>query len=154
MYTIFLDIDGVLKPFRSNGSGLNWVQVERHFSAVCVAVLNDILNQLPLTEIIISSEWRLLYTLDELKHIFEINGINSDLIIGVTPIVGHCGLEISQDIKENNIEKFVILDDMSKNMFVCDSETDKLFERRYHKCDYATGITYSDKSIIIKKLTC
>lgn len=84
MTTIFLDIDGVLATnkqymmnsdkFAKNNEWAKRINVYYPFDKGCCDVLNGILAMYE-CEIVISSDWRLHYTLDELDEIFRRNGL-------------------------------------------------------------------------------
>jgi hypothetical protein len=160
MYTIFLDIDGILKPFEIDTHvgilGYEWNEVINHFSATYVAALNNIIAYIQdanlSVDIVITSDWRLNHTIDSLKEIFDKNGINSDLITGVTKDHQTRGLEILDYIKNHNINNFIVLDDLPVGAFMCSGETDRLFEGKFYRCNYNTGITASDVTTILKLL--
>lgn len=85
---IFLDIDGVIA---TNG---HWYfdddfylptgkKVPYSWNSDCCKILSDILESTD-TKVVISSDWRLNFTLDEIKELFKIHGINPDRVIGTT----------------------------------------------------------------------
>lgn len=108
---IFLDIDDVLVTSRHlSKNGLN----REDFDPVSVENLNEILR---ITEasIVISSNWRHGYSLNELKYVFNKNNV-IDIIIDVTPFFNHTtmrGEEINSYLNMNNIlpDDILILDD-------------------------------------------
>ncbi len=78
MLYLFLDIDGVLCTNWSHDSPnkkIGWYDDKTYpFDPKCVEILNWILTTWK-SEIILSSDWRLYYTLDELKNIFSFNKV-------------------------------------------------------------------------------
>lgn len=137
--TIFLDIDGVLNhagkafktyKFQMSPSYGKWYKVEfsednlRNFNS-----LIDILGK-ERVDVVISSSWRQIFSLTELKNIFSYMSINCN-ITGVTKdLLYDCktkgrGDEINQYIIDNNLNKenIIILDDND------DMVHDHLFER-------------------------
>lgn len=74
MKIIFLDIDGVMSTRQCWGKGMNNKWNAYKFDEKCVTVLNFILKETG-AEIILSSDWRLHYTLHEMIEIFSHNGI-------------------------------------------------------------------------------
>ena len=72
MRIIFLDIDGVLATNSTYGKGMNNKWNSYMFDPKCVAVLNFILQETG-AEIILSSDWRLTYSLQEMREIFAHN---------------------------------------------------------------------------------
>jgi len=117
MKVIFLDIDGVL-------NNTSWLLDQNNFDNFCpdnVKIFNHIIKKTN-AKVVISSTWRLNHP--DLKKIFEDQGVECD-IIGYTPDLSECkngiyrgserGTEIFAWILKNwqneNIEKFIILDD-------------------------------------------
>lgn len=109
MKLIFLDIDGVLVTTRSLMDGN-----EYRFDKECVKNLLEILTVTG-AKIVISSSWREDRTLNQLKLLFENNGLG-DNIIDITPIHGDHEIRGSEikaflDRSDLKIDKFVIIDD-------------------------------------------
>jgi hypothetical protein len=103
---IFLDIDGVLNSHESfneyhtrTGKPSNGSQ----FSPGAVANLNALLAAVPDAEVVISSSWRILHPLEELRALFASNGV-TDRIIGVTPNLNTIrGVEIARWLYDNRL---------------------------------------------------
>ena len=74
MKIIFLDIDGVMATSNDYGVSANNKWNAYRFDKKCVGVLNSILEETG-ADIILSSDWRHHYTLQEMKDIFAHNGI-------------------------------------------------------------------------------
>lgn len=110
MKILFLDIDGVLNSasvLHQKGRG----------DAICekmVARVNQIIEATG-CKIVISSTWRLLHKIDQLKQILITHGL-SDVIIDYTPHLNYNrirGDEIQLWLDSHKVDKFVILDDNS-----------------------------------------
>jgi len=111
---IFLDIDGVLAlTFGFSLPESEWLWGTAYpFDKPCVETLNKIL-ELTDAEIVLTSQWRVDYTRDELEQIFAWNNVLKSPL-AVTEHIGgftRC-LEIESFMEENQVEKFVIIDDM------------------------------------------
>lgn len=116
MKVLFLDFDGVLNSaasfkyeFRRKNSN-----VANTLSVVACSNLQYLLEQDSSIKIVISSTWRKLHTMVELKNILNSYGVEAARIIGKTPVTfsGHRGREISQWLEENpGVTKYVVLDD-------------------------------------------
>ena len=133
MKVIFLDIDGVLNNYNYAMSVYN-KKVEAqgaqgsahsvindcydHFDPVSVQVLNEILEETG-AKIVISSAWRIVNTIDELREHFTKQNIKNFDIIDVTPshskVITNMGRggEILEWITNNKLplDEFVIIDD-------------------------------------------
>lgn len=83
MRILFLDIDGVLCTTSCYGRGKNNKWGSYMFDPKAVAVLNFILQETG-AEIILSSDWRNTYTLQEMREIFCHNNVIKGPI-GFTP---------------------------------------------------------------------
>lgn len=84
MKVIFLDIDGVLATnkeygtnrtkFQTKNSEAKELNIPYPFNSGCVEIFNEILKETD-AKIILSSDWRLHWSLDELDKIFKFNGV-------------------------------------------------------------------------------
>lgn len=77
MKVIFLDIDGVLNSYTADYSNDNWPWGQ--YEPAAVGFLNE-LTDLTGAKIVISSTWRLHYTLDELREGFRNWGVTGEII--------------------------------------------------------------------------
>ena len=146
MKILFLDIDGVLnsrKFFESQrairkSSSYEWKETD-DIDPESVRHLNHLLKETG-AKIVISSSWRVGKTVDELRDLAAIVGINSSLVIGKTTcahVQGGRGAEIREWVKEHkDIDKFLILDDddfdmeeMIDFMIKTDSTVETIWER-------------------------
>ena len=111
---IFLDIDYVLnstKFFNKQAlDGKNTDNLEYGIDPECVDRLNQIICQLSNISIVISSSWRTEYSVDEFVDLFKKFGLNSN-IIDITDENMDKSDSIKKWVKDNKIDKFVILDD-------------------------------------------
>lgn len=116
MKVIFLDFDGVLNSeasFRHEVRRKN-SRVSDSLSVVACSNLQYILEQDASVKLIISSTWRKLHTLEELRNILNAYGVNGTRVIATTPSVlsGDRAHEINLWLEDNpNVTKFVVLDD-------------------------------------------
>ena len=129
MKIIFLDLDGVMCTSSCYGKGKNNKWKSYMFDSKCVSVLNFILQETG-AEIILTSDWRVTYTLQEMREIFAHNFVLK-LPIGFTPccktysgnnLEGGRADEIKEWFnlhmwKENSNIKFVIIDDLNMHEF-------------------------------------
>lgn len=96
---IFTDIDGVLNPKFSN----KW-------DKKCVNIYNRICVDFELSPVI-TSTWRIRYSISQLQGIFLNQGIISK-IYDITPNLSDFrGLEIYEWLKNNEYDKYVVIDD-------------------------------------------
>lgn len=96
---IFTDIDGVLNPKFNKNWNKKSIDI---YNRICLDF-----NLIP----VITSTWRIRYTIDELQIIFINQGILTK-IHDYTPILNNDrGLEIKQYLDNNNYDKYVVIDD-------------------------------------------
>jgi hypothetical protein len=123
--TMFLDIDGVLATtmqYCTNRKKWHPMYDCYKFDETCVKVFNQLIEKLkPI--IVLSSDWKLRYSLIQLNEIFEWNGVIAK-ISGITPDfwgnlykslqeLEECrAAEILAYINEHKIEKYVVIDDL------------------------------------------
>ncbi len=154
---IFLDFDGVMVTGRQHFSKkLHPKYNTCHFDKRCVDVLNSIIETTN-SVIVASTDWKLNYTIPQLNEIIEYYGVKGK-IIDITPSlwgVKYFSLkdlepcraeEILLYVKENNITKYVAIDDLDISKIIPDNS---VICRRYMEGIKQTGI----KEKIIKILT-
>jgi len=136
MKVIFLDFDGVLNKFTDPESLL-------YLSKECVENLNSLVERSG-SKIVITSQWRTLYPMVDLRQILINAGLKYPrCIIGATPdLLGEPrvtsrGEEIDKWLKktEKDIDSFVIIDD---------EDDMKPFMDRLVQTNYDNGLTKDD----------
>lgn len=116
MKIIFLDFDGVLNSeasFRYE-TRRKVLHVADTLSHVCCSNLQYILDQDADIKLVISSTWRNIHTMQELKNILNSYGVNPSRVLDKTPrtMGGHRGQEIRLWLEEHpNVTKYVVIDD-------------------------------------------
>lgn len=99
MRYIFTDIDGVLQ-----------INNPKKWDRKCCALYSKVCNELEL-KAVITSTWRVRYSIRELQEIFYNQGIDVE-IVGVTDVLGvDRGEEILNYIRENSVSEYVVIDD-------------------------------------------
>ena len=165
MKIIFLDIDGVLatdKEFMRNRTkfwkkhpAMAELKVPYPWNEDAVKVFNEILDKTN-AEIVLTSDWRLHWNLDELKGIFTWNNVKKypiavtgDVFIGTGNLEMTRASEIGDYIREFNVKNYVVIDDLNigKYMKITDDE-DKFYITRSGQGIKQTGL----KDKIINKL--
>jgi len=132
---IFLDIDGVLATshqFYTNSK--RWPEYGSYrFDDKCVKVFNEILNKTNST-IILSSDWKLNYSIKELNNIFKINNVGG-VISDITPSLWGVKFTSLRDLEqcraeeillyvnEHNITKYIAIDDLDLTPWIPDNFT-------------------------------
>ena len=131
---LFLDIDGVLAlfdNFMSNKQSWHKKFQCYKFDDKCVKTINVIVEAINPT-IVLSSDWKLQYSIEEMNEIFEWNGINAK-ISDFTPILWgveyfkleqleECrAKEILEYVKRNNVQKYVAVDDLDLKPWIPDN---------------------------------
>ena len=132
--TLFLDVDGVLATFGeySRNRKKFWDKYEiadtlrlpYEFNPGCVKVLNEILEKTD-ADIVLTSDWRTHWTLEQLGNIFEFNKIIKRPI-DVTEVFPTTFMYLEKnraheiDIyrEKRNLENYVIVDDLDLSPFV------------------------------------
>ena len=140
MKLLFLDINGVLETTHS-ASHLD-------FDPYCVKHLRNISENLNLG-IVITSNWRIGKTIEEMKKLFLKHSIN---VIGMTPAIPYAGREAEiQEFIDNapythgiEIEDFVILDDDNEYPVL----SDHLVQTNYN-----SGLDYEASQQVIRKIS-
>ena len=149
---IFLDIDGVIateKEFWTNKRNFmkkhEWaaeLSVPYPFNAKAVKVFNEILEATG-AEIIISSDWKLHWTLEQLDVIFKANGVIKSPIDQTPTVQMFTSMlekirlaEIEQYLREHKfidetadvvLENWVIIDDLNFRGWMPESMQDRFF---------------------------
>jgi hypothetical protein len=116
MKVIFLDIDGVLNSerfFLSQKAKEDFVIVD-HLDPAAVRLLDQLVGATG-AQIVVSSTWRLSWTLDAIEALLVERGLRSGRIVDKTvDLRGRArGLEIALWVDTHRPERFVILDDDS-----------------------------------------
>ena len=133
---IFLDIDEVLATthqFYTNRKNWNPEYNRHRFDEKCVKVFNSIVETTnPI--IILSSDWKRDFTIEQLNRIFEINGVNCK-ISDITPNLWGIQYKKLQDLDEcraeeilkyqvdhaDVIDKWVAIDDLNLTQWMPDN---------------------------------
>lgn len=162
---IFLDIDGVLATHKEF-----WVcrpkyykkypeaeelKIPYPFNKGCVKVLNEILEKTD-AEIVLSSDWRTHWTLDELDKIFKFNKvIKSPVLVTSKECSSMSNLErnrayqIGIFLNEFKPKYWVAIDDLNMKPYMSiTNDDDKMFVTRDNEGLKQTGL----KEKIIRKL--
>jgi hypothetical protein len=145
MKVIFLDIDGVLatvreflmdrKKFHKRYYVAEHVRIPYPFNNGCVKVFNEILLKTD-AEIVLSSDWRKFWTIQELDYIFRFNGVVKSPIdvtnvdpVSMSWLEKNRANEISKYLNNNrDIEKWVVIDDLNMSGFLkITNDDDKFF---------------------------
>jgi hypothetical protein len=123
---LFTDIDGVLcvtEQYFTNKDKWNSEYHRYKFDEKCVKVFNQIIEKVK-PVIVLSSDWKDSYTIEQLNRIFEINMVNAK-IFDITPQLWgikyfnlteleECRAnEILKYVEDHNIKKFIAIDDLN-----------------------------------------
>ena len=118
---IFLDLDGVIVVGWNTSKQYLWGDQEK-FDQKCVNVLNDIIRQTD-AEIVLSSDWRHHFTLEQLDQMFKYFGVikspidttKTSPLYTANDLEGGRVEEIKMYIDEHNdeIEQWVVVDDLN-----------------------------------------
>lgn len=148
MKVIFLDIDGVLatnmeysKPrhkFWSKYDSAKTLRIPYPFNPGCVKIFNRIILETDAT-IVLSSDWRTFWDLNELDQIFKFNGVirSPEFMTDdrkrkmSSSYADDRHWQITKWVKEHNPDNWVVLDDLDMTyMFNEDGVLDRFFKTR------------------------
>jgi hypothetical protein len=162
---IFLDIDGVLatdKEFMTNRTNfrkkypeMNELKVPYPWNKGAVEVFNEILDVTD-AEIVLSSDWKLHWDIDDLKKIFEWNGVKKRPIAvtnneytSISNLTMNRAAEIGDYVRDNDLKNYVVIDDLNVGKYMgLTGDDDKFFMTISSEGIKKTGL----KDRIIKKL--
>lgn len=133
---LFLDIDGVLattRQYLTNRKKWHPEYNRYKFDEGCVKVFNSILEKHPMI-IILSSDWKLNYSLEVLNTIFEINGVKAK-VSDITPNLWGVQYFRMSELEEcraeeilkyqtdhaNIIDKWLAIDDLNLTQWMPDN---------------------------------
>jgi hypothetical protein len=132
---IFLDIDGVLatdKQFMQNRQKFHMKNPEAKelnipypFDQKCVKIFNEILTETG-SEIVLSSDWRLYWTLEELDKIFKFNKVikspvavtSKTKLVSMSNLVLNRVKQIELFLEENSVSLYVAVDDLPMDLYM------------------------------------
>ena len=129
MKTIFLDIDGVLATHKQYMMNRNkfWdkndiakeLKIPYPFDPKCVKIFNEILDATG-ADIVLSSDWKIHFSLEDLDLIFKFNGVNKSPIdittndvVSFGNLVRNRAYQIGEYIQTHNITNYVVIDDLN-----------------------------------------
>lgn len=113
---LFLDFDGVL----NSEASFRWErrkmteQIQNTLSPIACSNLQYALDKVPEMKIVISSTWRLMHTMEQLKAKLTEYGVDASRVIDITPnsFSRHRGREIGMWLDEHaEVTRAVIVDD-------------------------------------------
>ena len=122
MKTLFLDIDGVIALGWNKAKDTKWGKIYK-FDEKAVKVLNEVLLNTG-AEIVLSSDWKKSYSLQEIREIFEWNGvikgpisytINSNYYEEANTLewmAGARAFEIMDYVKRHRLNDWAAIDDL------------------------------------------
>lgn len=155
---IFLDIDGVLattNQYRTNKKTWHPTLDCYRFDEKCVKVFNEIIKKTdPI--IILSSDWKYHYTIDQMNEIFEWNNINAK-VSDVTPSswgVMFTSMQQLEECRAYEINKYAIGHEITKWVAIDDLNLKPWIPSNFVHCTRANeGIKQSGlKDKILKIL--
>ena len=129
---LFIDIDGVLAlepQLNSNQKKWNKEYNRYYFDSKCVKILNQII-EITNPIIIISSDWKDDYSIEEMNRIFELNKVNSkvtdytDTLWGIkfkdlrTELEVCRATEILDYVNKYNIYQYIAIDDLNLSPWI------------------------------------
>lgn len=136
---IFLDIDGVLatniefnrvrRKFWDKYDKAETLHIPYPFNPRCVEIFNEILEETG-ASIVLSSDWRLHWNLDELRQIFEFNNVIKSPFDTTKELDSNMYITLEEErsaqienyVKTHQIENYVIIDDLDMKRNLMDDE--------------------------------
>jgi hypothetical protein len=129
MKIIFLDIDGVLathkqymrnrKKFWDKNELAKDLKIPYPFDPKCVKVFNEILEETG-AQIVLSSDWKYHWDLENLDKIFKFNSVNKSPIditvkedISMGNLTKNRAYQIGEFIQRNELTNYVVIDDLN-----------------------------------------
>ena len=115
--TVFLDIDGVLVGYHSRMTKTKHKDEDgvELFEDEAVETLNE-MHEHRNMEIVISSSWRILYTLDTFQKMFEKRGILAP-VVGVTKTI-----HVSENRRGHEISQYMDCHDIANDYIIIEDE--------------------------------
>lgn len=158
MKIIFLDIDGVLNNadyYRGKNLATHQNEIS-HFDSNNIHALNRIIDNTK-AEIVLSSAWRLLKSIEEINELFNLVGIKGK-VIDVTESLHYKntyelaprGLEIFKWIRDyhktlkGGLENYIIIDD--------EDDILDIQEKHFLQIDDRVGLSEKDADLVIEFL--
>jgi hypothetical protein len=132
---LFMDIDGVLATMCQYLTSPRTYHKEYNcyrFDDKCVKVLNSIIDNLSDPIIVLSSDWKVHYTLEQMNEIFKWNGVNkeiSDFTMSAWGVefksyqqLEECrSYEILNYVERHQLTNWVAIDDLSLRKWIPDN---------------------------------
>lgn len=154
---LLLDFDGVILCGRYFREALarqfqhpsNSTPANEDLCPKCCAQLQFVLNEVPEAKVVISSSWRLHFTMEQLKAKLSLHGIDGSRIIDRTPLANE-----SQRPRGDDISAFLALHPKVRTFAIVDDNDDMgPHSGRLVQTDYDEGLT-NDKAVqLIDKLS-
>ena len=136
---IFLDIDGVIATIYE----FNMTRYAKHylhqydiypFNQACVKVLNELLA-LTKAEIIISSDWRSIFSPEELNDIFKINGVRQTPVAATADLYQKHKDKSLAEIRTIEIQSFLTAHEVTNYVVVDDLDMSEGFGDHFIRCE-------------------
>jgi hypothetical protein len=152
---IFLDIDGVLNcnSFLYSNNRCDREDVEM-IDPSLILKLNRIIKETG-ANVVISSSWRIQYNHKQLQEMFDKIGFIGNVVGQTIYSIFDRGYEIIDYLRNNDVDKFVILDDndiFDKNVNGEDEDIIENIINHFVKTDCEIGISDSDVNLAINIL--
>lgn len=163
---IFLDIDGVLtthiefyrnpQKFQEKNNWAKELRVPYPFNEKCVKAFNKILTSIEV-DIVLSSDWKKHWTIEELDIIFKNNGVIQSPVdktpntpISMSWIEKNRMSDIESYLRQNDLidSNWIIIDDLNVREFLPEEYRDRVFLTRDLEGIKQSGL----KEKIIKRL--
>ena len=153
MKILFLDFDGVLVPLKSNTERKSFFGKPAYmFDQEAVTILNNIVEQTN-CEIVVSSDWKLHWTLIELREIFKLNGISKE-IFAVTDNLSVFNSSNRVLLRATEIAAYVTVNDIKNYCAVDDLDLTFYLKSNFVLCENAAYEGLKENSLKEKIIKC
>jgi hypothetical protein len=145
-WTLFLDFNGVLTNTRARqrrSIEASYAE-DRFFAPENIEALNRLCTELPVGGIVVTSTWRLGQSLESLRELLQGEGFSHPhLLKAATIALGSRADEIDHFIANRDLERWLILDDMSLGT---------RFGERFFQTSPAVGFTEAMCDEVVRSL--
>lgn len=111
--TEFITLLRASSGFRESNQPKRWLHALRSFDPNLVVKLNPLIEQHPRLRVVVSSTWRMLYSLNFIQRFLNYHGFVGELHAMTGPPLGNRGSEVKVFLSKHRafIDRYVVFDD-------------------------------------------